>query len=536
MENNIPIKLQNWTEITWNHPVIIIWPNWSWKTTYWNTLSRNNNAEWIWATRNLQFSDSIAMQTPEQAINEVTNQKNNQKSQYWTLSSELNQLVAKLKAEDADSAIQFRNKSISSSGLKPETTKIIQLTNTWNSIFPKREIDFSSYSPKVKANHNSNNNPFWISRMSSWERVALYLLSRVLDAPSWLIFIDEPEIHFHWVLAKKFWNELEILRSDCRFIYITHDLPFAVSRNNGQFIIVYSETSQEILEQDSKLPDDIIEDVLWAATFSVSAKNIIFCEWSKWNKRDDEIYSAYFKSEENAVIPVWSCEEVIKCVEIFNKNQAIQSIKSIWIIDRDFRSNDFLGSLPQEIHILQLHEIESLFCLKDIFLIVWKRLWKTDTELNSIYNEIINDVIIHFSSTIIEKNKIILERVKQKTEWQSKNLLNSINNPNKEINEIKNDYLNALKLENWNFKPEDFFDEEKEMIEKILTDKNINELLKIFPWKTIFGKITQKLWITSNNYLNILITWLNDINSDIRNDILDVLKIYLPNINESNKK
>ncbi|MBT3643129.1 AAA family ATPase [archaeon] len=525
---NILIKLSGEEEITGNHPVVLIGPNGSGKTTFGNALSKLNNAEWIGATRNLQFADSIAMQTPEQAIGEVTNQKNSQKEKPWMLSNELNQLLAKLKAEDADSAIQFRNVAITNTGLKPEITKIIQLTNLWNFIFPKREINFSSYSPKVKTNHRSSSATFGISRMSGGERVALYLLARVLDAPNGLIFIDEPEIHFHGVLAKKFWNELEILRPDCRFIYITHDLPFAISRTNVQFIIVNSDTNQKVLEQQNQIPEDVIESVLGAATFSVSANKVIFCEGSKNNKRDDELYSAWFDSENTAVIPVGSCNEVIKCVEVFNQNQAIQGVVATGIIDRDFRSDDYLNALPSDIHTLPVHELESLLCIKSLFIIVGKKIGKSKETLETLYFEVIDEVVNHFVQNEVDKKKIILERVKQRTEWQSKNLLNSVNNPTKSFDEIKDDYLDALKIENWIFSPEEFFDEEVDKIETILSTKNIEDLLKVLPGKIFFGKLVQKLEIQQTVFLNIIISALNDSKSDIRGDIVLSLNDYLP--------
>ena len=526
---NIQIIFPEGQIVNGNHPLVIIGPNGSGKTTFANSLSKQNNGEWIGATRNLEFSDSIAMQTLEQTTADVTNHKIRQKDSPWILSSELNQLLAKLKAEDSDSAVKFRNKAISENVSDPETTKILQLTNIWNLLFPQREIDFSSYNPLVKANHKGGAT-FGISRMSGGERVALYLLARVLDAPSGIIFVDEPEIHFHRVLAKKFWNELEILRSDCRFVYITHELSFGISRNKPQFIIFKSQNDHQILEQENELPDDVIESVLGAATFSVSANKIIFCEGRKNHKRDDELYTAWFDSESTAVIPVGSCNEVIRCVEVFNENPAIKGAKAIGIIDRDYRSEDFIKQLPKEIFPLDVHELESLFCLKEVFSVVAKHMGKGHKEIEVLYNEVIDEVLRHYKLNETETKKIILERVKERTSWQSKNLLNSVNNPSKNLEEIKKDYLNALDLKNWSFSPDKFFDEEKDLIDNLISNGDTADLLKMLPGKVFYSKIHQKLGLSDKGYLDILIMTLTSKDSKLKLELVKILQAYLPNV------
>ncbi len=534
MNTNLVIKLKDGKEIHGSHPLVIIGPNGAGKTTFANELAMRNRSEWIGATRNLQFNDSIVMQTPEQSRAEVANSLNQSKSNYWMLSSELNQLLAKLKSEDAESAIKFRNEHLNEIKSSPENTKIIQLTNLWNAIFTQRKIDLSSYSPKATANHRSGNQQYGISRMSNGERVALYLLARVLDAPSGLIFIDEPEIHFHSVLAKKFWNELEIFRSDCRFVYITHDLPFAISRNGVQFAIVFSETKQEILDVSNDIPDEVIQSILGAATFSVSATKIIFCEGSKLNKRDDELYSAFYQSADTAVIPVGSCEEVIKCVDVFNKNAVTKGISAVGIIDRDYRSEEFLSKISQDVRVLSVHELESIFCTKDLFIAVAKHLGKEDPE--SIYKNFIAQSKKFFKEQAKERNKIILERVRQRSERYLVSALNGLYTKD-DISELSADYLGALKVENWSFNPEEFFKSEKDKISEILADdKNIDDFLKIFPGRDLLSKAVQSLgFAKGDDYLELIISALisghNEALANLKKEVTEALKKYLPNFN-----
>lgn len=69
-------------------------------------------------------------------------------------------------------------------------------------------------------------------QMSDGERIILYLVGRVLLAPEKaLIIIDEPEMYLHKTIVDKLWNKLELERQDCVFLYLTHDLQFAASRN-----------------------------------------------------------------------------------------------------------------------------------------------------------------------------------------------------------------------------------------------------------------------------------------------------------------
>jgi ABC-type cobalamin/Fe3+-siderophores transport system ATPase subunit len=525
---DLSITLKNNKVINGTHPIVIIGANGSGKTTYANQLAKNQNSEWIGATRNLQFSDNIPMQTHEAAIRDVNHLKNTQRNQPWALSNELSQLLTKLKAEDSESAVKYRDSSFISLGVKPELTKIVKLRNIWNSIFPQREIDLSTYSPKVKAHHRNNIPEFGISRMSGGERVALYLLARILDASPGLIFVDEPEIHFHSILAKKFWNELEKLRNDCRFIYVTHDVTFATSRKNVQFVIVHSDTEQILLEQHNQIPETVIDQVLGAATFSVCTKNIVFHEGSKGNKRDDDLYAAWFYNENIATIPVGSCDEVMKCVDVINENKTIQGAKAIGIVDRDFHPDEYIESLKDTVHVLPFHEVESLFCLKDVFFAVGKQLRKSIEELERMYAVFVEKAYDHFKNESIDKKKLILERVKQKTEWKNKSLLNGLSNPNKDIATLKSDYVNALKVENWSISPENHFDSEIEMVEQILSENNIEKFLRIFQGKILLGIVVQPLGINPNTYVDIVISILKDSDSEINRNIRSKLQPHFP--------
>ena len=219
-------------------PIVILGPNGSGKTRYGLRLAQLNNAEMIAALRNIELGENIPMQPFVQAAQELSNQKRKRHSRPWSISNEINNLFAKLMVEDSDAAVEFRDNYTSNpanSDLKPKVTKLMRLSTAWHSLFPGRHIRFAGYMPKVTSEYAEGTQSYAAQQMSDGERVALYLAGRVLDSEASVILVDEPEVHFHSRLAVQFWDELERLRSDCRFVYITHDLNFALSRNTSSF-------------------------------------------------------------------------------------------------------------------------------------------------------------------------------------------------------------------------------------------------------------------------------------------------------------
>ena len=151
-----------------------------------------------------------------------------------------------------------------------------------------------------------------------------------------------------------------------------------------------------------------------------------------------------------------------------------------------------------------------------------------ETDPSTLYSEIIDELFVHYQSNERERKKIIVERVKQRIEWESKNILNTVKNPTKSIADLKADILGALNISNWSFSPEDHFDEEHNRIEKIIAEKDIKEFIKIFPGKSIFGIIASKLGITKDRIHSLIIAGLNDSKHPMHEGLNLVLAEYLP--------
>ncbi len=52
-----------------------------------------------------------------------------------------------------------------------------------------------------------------------------------------LLIVDELETQLHTLLASLLWTAFQHDRSDIRFLYLTHDLSFALSRTNAEFVL-----------------------------------------------------------------------------------------------------------------------------------------------------------------------------------------------------------------------------------------------------------------------------------------------------------
>ena len=495
---SVPIKYNSQSDlIEGSDPIVILGPNGSGKTRYGLQLSDWNNAENIAALRNIALAENVPMQSLAQAEQELINHKRNRKKRPWNISSEINNLFAKLMAEDSSAAVTFRDNY--RDGKAPEVTKLMRLQQSWQELFPGRHIEFKGYTPKVTSEYVAGDTAYPAQSMSDGERVALYLAGRVLDAAPGIIIIDEPEVHFHSRLAIQFWDELEKLRSDCRFVYITHDLSFARSRQTNDYIIIRPGQELQLINIGSGIPEDITENILSAASFSIYASRIIFCEGTE-SSYDQKIYRAYYSDRKDAVIPVCSCKDVIKCATTFKESNLIDGVTAIGIIDRDYWPEVFLNSTPSSITVLPAHEIEALLCLKAVFKAIASHLGINDHDIDVLYDEFCTEASSRFKDGLLLKQ--ISERFRLRCSEQVNCSLNSLKVEGDE-SDVRNNHCATLAPENWNISPEVIFDEESTYIKSVLVSPFEN-FIRVLPGKVYFGILVKKLGLSREAYTDLI--------------------------------
>lgn len=200
-------------------------------------------------------------------------------------------------------------------------------------------------------------------KMSDGEKAVFYLVARVVLAPAnALIVTDEPEMYLHPTIVNKLWDTLEMKRPDCRFIYLTHNLNFAESRNAVKCWIKsyqprpYPRWSIEQCDFNSGIPEKLLLKLLG------SRKKILFCEGTK-DSLDRKIFERLFR--DYTIVPVENCTSVIRFTKAFNKMPNL-SVKAYGLIDRDFLDDDALEKLKNDnIYSYDVAEIENLLLMED---------------------------------------------------------------------------------------------------------------------------------------------------------------------------
>ena len=255
--------------------------------------------------------------------------------------------------------------------------------NIWNFLIEHRTLQCDDSNNLVLTGDGVNGS-YPAFQMSDGERIILYLVGRVLLAPEKaLIIIDEPEMYLHKTIVDKLWNKLELERQDCVFLYLTHDLQFAASRNGRKaWIRSFEYPSKWTIDNidENEIPEELLLKLLG------SRKKILFCE-GKRNSLDSKIFELLF--ENYTITPVETCKDVMNFTRAFNKIPNTIA-KAYGIIDHDFRSEEQLAKLEgQNVFSYDVAEVENLFLLPDV-IIGFAKYKNEECDIDEIKTSILN--------------------------------------------------------------------------------------------------------------------------------------------------
>ena len=277
--------------------------------------------------------------------------------------SDFNLLLSALFAEHADIAEQYMAKGTVTGGNPgvPPKAKLETLKTTWERIFSERVLTFSNYQVGAALVGGA---AYGASRLSDGERVGFYLIGQALLAPdSALIVIDEPELHLHECIQGALWDAIEQARTDCRFIYITHDLGFAASRRSATKVALFDYEAPSTPDgvgtwKWTPVPpaEDFPEDT--KLRILGSRRHTLFCE-GVVGGLDHNVLTAMFP--ELYVVPVGSWEQVRHAVGSFRRLFPMHHFTVVGVIDRDDHEATAIVSLAKKgVYVLSVAGIENM--------------------------------------------------------------------------------------------------------------------------------------------------------------------------------
>jgi len=273
------------------------------------------------------------------------------------IGGDLQNLIQSLIEEQNDCAHKFFNSYQANESIKRPITILERVMLIWQEILPHRTLKYEKGDILVYPPHGSSY-PFM--NLSDGEKAVFYYVAHVLLAKeNSFIIVDEPENHLHLALVSRLWNKLEQERSDCRFIYLTHNLDFAASRTNVDKLWMKqymppADWKMSALPEDEALPEILYMELLGSRT------PILFCEGTKASL-DYKLYSRVFQNR--TIIPVGGHVQVINYTKAFNKAHTIHGNSAIGIIDGDFHSQEEVNDWKKEfVYCLDVQEVENLLC------------------------------------------------------------------------------------------------------------------------------------------------------------------------------
>lgn len=477
----------------YNDNMVFIGANGAGKSSFANDLKKhfNNHCVAISAQRILNIPINAHIENIEhvrqQLKNKQTKDISNKESNYINILTDEFSILLKNLFSDNHKVAHNIKKSYQD-GKLPENIKSIMdsVIEVWNKIIIHRILESKDGMNLIVKTHQGQE--YDANKMSDGEKVVLFCVGQVLLAPkNSFVIVDEPELFLNKNIVNKLWDELEIIRSDCKFIYLTHELDFAINRSALKFWIKsYDDNGFEFEEiENNEMPPALVMELLG------SQNPILFCEGKNDGKSYDVKLLSLLLSHFN-IKAVESCNNVINYTKAFNRMNNV-SIKAYGLIDSDFHTSERLDALELDnIFNFCFSEIENL-CLDE-----------------ALFQEFATSISAPANSFESMKNKIFAELesqkimqasyfVSSKIDYYYKDSHISKSKTKAELQTNFNNFNQPIAVENW-------FNGRVEEINSIIATKNYVKAIQIFNNKGLVKKANESLLIS--DYIDRLIRYI----------------------------
>lgn len=350
-------------------------------------------------------------------------------------------------------------------------TKLDTIKKIWETVIINKSLNIEAGKIEV-SNKISTSEVFNGADMSDGERAIFYFIGEALCVPeNSAIIVDEPENHLHKAILVRLWNAIESARPDCMFIYITHDLDFAVSRSNSQIVWVQDmpyENSWNYQVFSEDFPIDELSLEIYG-----SRQDVLLVEGTA-ERLDCRLYSLIFPKYN--VIAVGSCDSVISYTKAFYQLSGIHYCTVRGIVDRDRRSDEEIHKLNQNrIFCPEVAEIENLFLLPEVIKLVTESIQYNAQQTENILNNV-KKKTFEFLSNHLDEQALLFTR----QEVQNK-ISVTITGKFNTIDEYKNAVNSALQATDIDA----IHELARKRLQKIIDDSDYYEALKVINDKAL---------------------------------------------------
>lgn len=374
--------------------------------------------------------------------------------------------------------------------------KVIKL---WDEILIHRKLKAEKGDIQVLTSEGSRY-PFM--SLSDGEKAVFYYIAHILLAKeNSYIIVDEPENHLHLALVAKLWDALEQARPDCQFIYLTHNLEFAVSRNNVEKIWMKKFIAPDRWEMEPLPTNKDLPEVLYMGLLG-SRKPILFCEGTK-GSLDYKLYTRLFPNYN--VIPVEGHLQVVSYTRAFNNSYEVHCNRAIGIIDGDFHKKEQKETWKeQSIYSLDVQEIENVLCDEDVLNRAVEYFHADQDALEKAKEKLFVELQRHIDSQCAEYTvQMINNRFKENMLKNSKDLA-TLKNSVKDLADKMLENVDA------------FVEERKACFQKIIDTKDFTEGVKRFNNKGLLAILSTDI---EKDYKNRVFKMLDE-----NPDLLELLR------------
>lgn len=277
----------------------------------------------------------------------------------------LERIMALLMHDEMLNLLNYKIRHLSDAGATLQPTRLDTVINLWQEIFPDNRILIES-GELLFSRSSESADRYSAKKLSAGERAVIYYLGAMAYAPrNAVVLVDSPGIFLHPTILQSVWNRIETMRPDCTFVYTTHDLDFAASRQSAVKIWVrgFNPTAMvwdyTILPEGNSISEEIYMAILGAR------KPVLFIEGDPNRSIDAKLYPLIFR--DFTIKSLGSCNKVIESTRTFNDLSALHQMDSYGIVDRDRRDAHEVAYLrDKKVMVPEVAEVENILMLEEV--------------------------------------------------------------------------------------------------------------------------------------------------------------------------